>query len=128
MLAPWKESYDKYRQHIRKQRHLLIDKCLYSQSYGFPSSHVWMWELDHKEGWALKNWCFQVVVLESPLDCKEILPVNPKGNQLWKFIGRTDAKASVLWPPGVKSWITGKHPHAGKDWWQKEKGVTGWNG
>ena len=84
MLAPWKESYDKPRQHIKKQRHLFANKGLSSQSYGFFSSHIWMWGLDHKEGWVLKNWCFWTVVLEktleSPLDCKEIKPVNPKGN------------------------------------------------
>ena len=81
----WKKSYDQPRQYIKKQRHYFADKGLYSQSYGFSSSHVWMWELDHKESWALKNWCLWTVVLaktlESPLDCKEIKPVNPKGNQ-----------------------------------------------
>ena len=93
-------------------------------------NHVWMWELDHKKGWALKNWCFQTVVLdktlESPLDCKEIKPVNPKGNQPQIFIGRTDAEveALILWPPDVKSWLIGKDPDAGKDWRQKEKGMT----
>ena len=83
--APWKESYDKPRQPIKKQRHYFADKCLYSQSYGFSSDHVWMWELDHKEGWVPKNWHFQIMVvektLESTLDCKEIQPVHPKGNQ-----------------------------------------------
>ena len=89
-----------------------------------------MWELNHKEGWAPKNWCFETVVLEktleSPLDCKEIKPVNPKGNQPWIFIGRTDAEAEapVLWPPDVKSQLTGKDPDAGKDWRQQEKGET----
>ena len=88
---------------------------------GFASSHVWMWKLDHKEGWTLKNWCFQTVVfektLESPLDCKEIKPVSRKGNQSWIFIGRTDAEAEapVLWPSDVKSWLTGKDHDAGKD-------------
>ena len=106
----------------------------YSQSYGFPVvmwvSHVWMWKLDHKEGWAPKNWCFQVVVLkkilESPLDSKEIKPVNPKANQPWIFIGRTDAQAeaSVLWPPDAKNWLTGKDPESGKDWRQGEKGMA----
>ena len=86
----------------------------FSQSYGFSSRHVWMWELNYKESWALKNWCFWTVVLEkaleSPLDCKEIQPVHPKGNQSWIFIGRTDAKAetSILWPPDVKNWLLGK--------------------
>ena len=87
MLTPWKKSYDQPRQHIQKQRHYFADKGLCIQSYGFSSSHVWMWELDHKESWALKNWCFWTVVLEktlkSPLDCKEIQPVHPKGNQSW---------------------------------------------
>ena len=86
-----------------------------------------MWELDHKEGWALKNWCFQIVVLEktidSPLDCKEIKPANPKGNQPWIFIGRTNAEALILWPPNAKSWLIGKDLDAGKDWGQ-EKGMT----
>ena len=97
MHAPWKESYDKLRKHIKKQRHYFVNKGPYSQSYGFSSSHGQMWELDHKESWALKNWCFQTVVLEkileSPLDNKEIKPVNPKGNQPWIFIGRTDAES-----------------------------------
>ena len=104
--------------------HHFADKSLYSQSY----SHVWMWELDHKEGWVLKNWCFQIVVLEktleSLLDCKKIKPVNPKGNQPWIFIGRTDAEAPILWPPDVKSSLIGKDPDAGKDWRQKEKRVA----
>ena len=101
----------------------------YSQSYGFSSSQVQMWELDHKEGWAPKNWCFWIVVLEkaleSPLDCKEIKPVNPKGSQSWTFIG-TDAEAEtpILWPPDVKSQLFGKDPDAGKDWRQEEKGTT----
>ena len=100
------------------------------QGYGFSSRHVWMWQLDHKEGWASKNWCFWTVVLEkaleSPLDCKEIKPVNPKWNQPWIFIGRTDgeAEASILWPPDVKSWLIGKDPEAEKDWRQEEKGMT----
>ena len=100
-LAPWKESDDKPRQRIRRQRHHCVDKGSYSQSYGFSSSHVWMWDLDHKEGWALKNWCFQTVVLEktleSPLESKEIKPIKPKGNQPWMFIGKTVTEAPVLW-------------------------------
>ena len=102
--ATWKESCDKPRQHIKKQRHHFANKGPYSQSYGFSSSCVRMWELDHKEDWAPKNWCFQTVVLkktlESPLDCKEMQPVHPKGNQPWIFIGRTDAEAEapILWP------------------------------
>ena len=103
MLAPWKKSYDKPGQHIKKQRHYFADKGLYNQSYGFSSSHVPMWELDHKESWVLKNWCFWTVVLEktleSPLDCKEIQQVHPKGNQSWIFFGRTDAEpeAPIPW-------------------------------
>ena len=128
MFASWKESYDKARQLIKKQRHHLADKDSYSQSYGFSSSHVRMWELDHKAGWALKNWCFWTVVLEktlvSPLDCKEIKPVNPKRNQPWIFIKRTDAEpeAPILWPLDVKRQLMGKDPDAGKDWRQKKKG------
>ena len=130
MLSPLKERYDKPRQHILKQRHYFADKGLYSQSYSFSSCHVWMWELDHKEGWVPKNWCFWNVVLEktleSPLDCKEIKPVNLKGNQTWIFIGETDAEAEapILWPPDAKSWLIGKDPDAGKDWRQEEKGKT----
>ena len=103
----------------------------YSQSYGFSSSHIWMWELDHKEHWALKNWCFWTVVLEktleSPLNYKEIKPVHPKGNQSWIFIGKTDAEAEapILWPPDVKkSQLIRKYLDAGKDWRQEEKGTT----
>ena len=118
----------KPRQHIKKQRHPFANKDPYSQSYGFSSSHVWMWELDHNEGWAPKNWCFWTVVLkktfESPLDSKEIKPVNPKGNQPWILIGSTDAEAPVLWPPDAKSWLIGKDPDAGKDWRQEERGMT----
>ena len=99
MLAPWKKSYDQPRQHIKKQRHHFANKGPSSQSYGFSSSHTWIWELDHKEGWAMKNWCFWTAVLEktleSPLDCKEIKPVNSKGHQPWIFTGRTDAKAEA---------------------------------
>ena len=129
-LALLKKSYDKPRQHIKKQRHHFSDKSLYSQSYGFSSSHVWMWELDHKQGWVLKNWCFWTVVLEktleSPLDSMEIKLVNPKGNQPWVFIGRTDAEveAPVLWPPDGKNCLIGKDPDAGKDWGQEEEEVT----
>ena len=100
-----------------------------SESYGFSNSHVWMWELDYKENWVPKNWCFWTVVLEetleSPLDCKEIKPINPKGNQCWIFIGRADAGAEtpVLWPPDV-NWLPGKDPNTGKDWRQEEKGTT----
>ena len=96
----------------------------------FPVSPVWMWELDHKESWTPKNWCFWTVVLEktleSPLDCKEIQPVHPKRDQSWVFIGRTDAEAEtpILWPLHAKSWLIGKYPDAGKDWRQKQKGTT----
>ena len=109
MFVPWKRSYDKSRQHIKKQRHYFGNRGLSGQSYGFPSSHVWLWEVDHKESWALKNSCFWNVVLEktleSPLDCKKIKPVYPKGNQYWIFIGRTDAEAPILWPPDAKNWL-----------------------
>ena len=121
MLAPWKKSYDKPEQLIKKQRCYFADKVPYSQSYGFSSSHVQLWELDHKEGWVPKNWCFQTVVLEktleSPLDRKEIKPDNPKGNQLWIFIERTDAEdeAPLLWPPDAESQLIGRDPAAAKD-------------
>ena len=107
---------------------VLNSKSLYRESYGFSSSHVWMWELDYKESWAWKNWCFWTVVLEktleSPLYCKEIQPVHPKANQCWIFIGRTDAEAPILWPPDAKSWLIRKDLDAGKDWGQEEKGTT----
>ena len=129
-LTPWKESYDQPRQHIQKQRHYFANKGLSRQGYGFSSSRVGMWKLDHKQGWTPKNWRFWAVVLEktleSPLDCKEIQPVHPKGDQCWVFIGRTDVEAEtpVLWPPDAKSWLIGKDPDAGKDWGQEEKGMT----
>ena len=129
MLAPWKKSYDQPRQHIKKHRHYFTNKGLSSQSYVLSSSQVWMWELDYKESWVLKNWCFWTVVLEktleSPLDCK-IQPVCPKGNQSWIFIGRTDAKAeaAILWPPDARNWFLGKDPDVGKDRRQEEKGTT----
>ena len=130
MLAPYKKCYDQPRQCIKKQRCYFANKGLYIQNYGFSSGHVWMWELNHKEVWAPKNWCFWTVVLEktleSPLVCKEIQPVHPKGNQSWIFIGRTDAEpeAPILWSPDAKSWLLGKEPDAGKDWRQEEKGTT----
>ena len=130
MLASWKKSYDKPRQCIKKQRHHFANKGPSSQIYGFSSSRVWMWELDYKESWVPKNWCFWIVVLEktleSPLDSKEVKPVRPKGNQSWIFIGRTDAEAEapIAWPPDVKSQLIGKHFDAGKDWRQEEKGVA----
>ena len=107
------------------------------QGYGFSSSRVWTWELNYKESWALKNWCFWTVLLEktleSPLDCKEIQPVHPKGDQSWIFTGRTDAEAEtpILWPPDMNNWLIWKDPDAGKDWRQEEKGMTeemvGWH-
>ena len=120
-FAPWKRSYDQPRQHIKKQRQNFTNTGLSGQSYGFSIGHVWMWELDYKESWAPKNWCFWTVVLEktleSPLDNKEIQPVHPKGNQTWIFIGRTDAEAetSILRPPDTKNWLICKDPDAGKD-------------
>ena len=120
-LALCKKSYDKPRQCNKKQRHYFADKGPHSQSYGFSSSHVWMWELDYKESWAPKNWCFWTVVLEktleSPLESKEIKPVNPKVNESWIFIGRTDAsvEAPILWPSDVKSQLTAKDLNAEKD-------------
>ena len=122
------ENYDQPRQHIKKQRHYFANKGPFNLSYGFSSSHVWMWDLDYKDNWAPKNWCFWTVVLEktpeSPLGCREIQPVHPKGNQSWLFIGRTDAEAPTLWPPDAKSWLIWKDPDAGKDWRQKEKGTA----
>ena len=106
---------------LLKSRDIIFaDEGPTSQKYAFSSGQVHMWELNHKEGWALKNWCLWTVVLEkileSPLDIKEIKPVNPKGNQPWIFTGRTDAEAPVLWLPDAKNWLTGKDPDAGKDW------------
>ena len=129
-LAPWKKSYDQPRHHIIKQRLYFAEKGPSSQSYGFSSSHVGMWELDYKESWALKNWCFWTVVLEktveSPLNCKEIQPVSPKGNESWIFIGKTAAEAEtpICWLPDDKNWLLGKDPNAGKDWRWEEKGTT----
>ena len=115
---------------------LFVQWWAFGQGYGFSSSHVWIWELDYKESWVLKNWCFWTVVLEktlvSPLDCKELQPVHPKGNQSWIFTGRTDAETPILWLPDVKNWLIGKDPDAGKDWRQEEKGtiedeMIGWH-
>ena len=107
---------------------LLCRQVLSSQSYGFSSSHMWMWELDYKESRALKKWCFWTVVLEktleSPLDSREIKPVKPEGNQPWIFTWRSDAEASILWPPDTKSLLTEKDPDAGKDWGQETKRAT----
>ena len=132
------KSNDEPGQHIKKQRHYFANKGLSSQSYVFSSGHVWMWELDYKESWVPKNWCFWTVVLEktfeSSFDCKEIQAIHPKGNQSWKFIGRTDAEAEtpILWLPDAKNWLTGKDPDAGKDWRKEEKGTkedetVGWH-
>ena len=118
-LTPWKESYHQPRQHIQKQRHYFADKSLSSQSYGFSHSCVWMWELNYKESWAPKNWCFSTMVLEKtlerPLDCKEMHPVHPKGDQSWIFIGRTDTEAEtpMFWPPD-ENWLIGKDLMLGK--------------
>ena len=124
MLAPWKNTYDK-----PKSRDIsLWTKVHIVKAMVFSYSRVQMWELEHKEGWAPKNWCFRTVVLEktleSLLDCKEIKPVNPKGNQPWIFIGRTEAEAPIFWPLNGKSQLIGKAPDAGKDWGQKEKWMT----
>ena len=131
----WEESYDKPRQHVKKQNHYFARKDLSSQSYDFSSSHVWMWELDYKESWALKNWCFWTVVLEktleSPLDCKEIQPVHPKGDQSWIFIGRTEAEAKT--PNTLATWCK-ELTHWKRSWcWERlrargEGDVRGWDG
>ena len=116
----------KPRQHIKKQRHHFTNKGMYSQSYCFSSTYVQMWKLVD-EGYVLKNWCFQTVMLEktleSPLDSKKIKPINPKGNQPWIFIWKTDTEAAapVLWPPDAKSLLSGKDSDAGEDWGQEEK-------
>jgi len=130
MLAPWNKSCDKPRWHIKKQRHYFANKGQWSQGYGSSTSHVWMWELDHKEAWAPKTGHFWTVMLdktlESPLDWKEIQPVNPKGNQPWIFSGRTDAECPILWPPDGKSQLIGKKkktnkPDTGNYWRQEQK-------
>ena len=130
MLTPWKESYDQPRQHIKKQRHYFANKGPSSQGCDFSSGYVWMWELYYKESWVPKNWWFWTVVLEktleSPLDCKEIQSVHPKGDQSSVFIEKTDAEAEtpILWTPDAKNWLIWKDPDAGKDWGQEEKGMT----
>ena len=129
ILLSWENSYDEPRQCI-KQTHQFADKGLCCQSYSLSNSHVRMWELDYKEGWVLKNWCFWTVVLEKileiPLGSKESKPVDCKGDQPWVFIGKTDAKAEtpILWPPDEKSWLIGNDPEAGQDWRWEEKGET----
>ena len=138
MFTPWKKSYGKPRQHMKKQTYYFVNKDLSSQSCGFSNSHGWMWKLDHKESLAPKNWWFWNVVLEktleSPLDWKEIKPVHPKGNQSWIFIGKTDAEAEapILWPPDVTSQLIAKVTDAGKDWkqeekWMAEDEMVGWH-
>ena len=132
MESPWKKRYDQlnvnFNVNLLKSRHYFANKGPSSQSYGFSRSRVWMWELDYKESWAPKNWCFWTVVLEktleSPLDSKEVQPVRPKGNPSWIFNGRTDAEAQtlILWPPDANNWLIGKDPDAGKDWRREEKG------
>jgi len=128
MLSPWKKSYEKPRQCIKKQSHYFASKGLSSQSCGFFSSHVWM--LGYKESWAPRNWWFWTVILkktlESPLDFKEIQPVNSKGNKSCIFIGRSDVEAEnlILWPPDTKNWLIWKDPDTGKDWRREEKGMT----
>ena len=128
MLAPWKASYDQPRQHIKKQIHYFANKVLPSQSNGFPSSHVWMWELDYKESWALKSWCFWIVVLEktleSPLDCKEIQPVHPKGKQSWISLEGLVLKLKLQYFGHLKNGLIGKDSDVGKDWRQEEKRMT----
>ena len=134
MLAPWKKSYDQSRQHIKKQRYYFVNKGPSSQSYGFSSNHVWMWEFDPKESWALKNWCFWTVGVGEDcwesLDCKEIQPANSKENQSWIFTGRTEAEAEtpILWPPDMKNWLIWQDPDAGKDWRQGEGDDREWDG
>ena len=139
MLTPWKESYDQPRQHIKKQKHYFANKGLSSRGYVFSSGHVWMWELDYTESWALKNWCFWTVVLEktleSTLDCKEIQLVHHKGDQSWMLIGSfkewtsvhstdVEAETPILRLPDMKSRLIGKDPDVGKDWSREEKGMT----
>ena len=128
------ESYDQPRQHIKKQRYYFANKGPSSQSYGFSSSHLWVWELDYKESWVLKNRCFWTValekILEDPLDCKEIQPVHPKGSQSWILTGRSDAKAEtpVLWPPQAKSGLIGKDIDAGGIGGRTRRGRQRWDG
>ena len=138
MLAPWKEIYDEPLLHIQKQRYYFGNKGLSSHGYGFSNGHVWIWKLDCEESWVPKNWCFWTVVLEkileSPLDCKEIQSVHPKGDVSWAFIERTDVEAEspILWSPDGKSWLIWKDPDSGRNWEQEEKGtiedeMAGWH-
>ena len=127
MLVPWRKALTNL-DSILKSRDITLPAKVSSQSYGFSTSHVWMWKLDYKESWAPKYWCFWTVVLEKilehPLDCKEIWRVLPKGNQSWIFIGRTDAETPILWPPDAKNWLMRKDHDAGKDW--RWEGWEGW--
>ena len=129
-ITAWKKVITNLDSLLKSRNITLPTKVQLSQSYGFSSSHVWMWELDCEQSWTPKNWCFWTVVLketlESPLDCKELQPVNPKGNQSWIFIGRTDGKAEtpIFCPPDVKNWLIWKDPDAGKAWRREEKGTT----
>ena len=127
-LAPWKKGCGKSRQCIKKQRHHFANKSMYSQSYGFSSSHIWMWELNHKKGWVLKNRCFCIVLLRKTLDFlghqRDQTSQYLKGNQHWMFIERTDAEAPILWPPDLKSQFIGKDLDAGKGCRQEEKRGT----
>ena len=138
MLAPWKKSYDQHRQHIKNYRHYFADKGPSSQSYSFSSSHVRMWELDQKEDWMLKNWCFWTVVLEPrvlrvPWTARRFNQSILQKNQPWIFTGTTDAltEASILWPPDANNWLIGKDPDAKKNWWQEkemtEDEMVGWH-
>ena len=137
MLTPWKKSYDQTRQNIKNRDITLPTKVCLIKAMLFYSSHIWIWELDHRENWVPKNWCFWIVflekTLESPLDCKEIKPANPKGNRTWIFIGRTYAEdeAPILWPPGAKSWLIGKDPDPGRGWSRRRRGrqrMRWWDG
>ena len=139
MLALWMKSCDKPRQHIKKETLLCWQRSIQSKLWFFHTFYVWMWELDHSEGWVPKDWCFWIVVLdktpESPLNCKEVKPVNSKGSQSWIFIGRTDAEAPILWSPDAKSWLIGKDlTHWKRPWcWERlrakrEGDNKGWDG
>ena len=133
MLAPWKKNHDQPRWHIKKQKHCFANKGPPSQSYGFSSSHVWMWELDYKESWQLRNWCFWILVLaktlESPLNCKEIQPIYPKENQSWIFIGRTGS-----WNSNILASSCEERTHWKRPWcWERFKAGRegdgrGWDG
>ena len=133
-LLLWRKAIANLDSILKSSDITLLTKVYVVNTMIFSSSHVWMWELDYRESWAPKNWCFWTVMLEktleSPLNCKEIKPINSKGNQSWIFIGRTDTEAEtpILWPPDAKNWLTGKDPEARKDWRQEEKWMTGWDG